>query len=197
MICPEGLNSDFECPMIQNVAQELLSVGSSLPQRSIILRKNVNVLCQISYQEIVFSYIKTNCKVQGRMLVDKKNFVDSNPLLAKLNTWKGGDTDLDTLCCGRPCDMWAQRLNFTIKTDLVGIQEFWSHASDPFDYLYLFIYIISKQTEKKFAFPCYFKVCSLKQSSTDVNLSYPTSYALLSKLKVLCLLRVEWLETMR
>lgn len=44
--------------------------------------------------------------------------------------------------------MWAQRLNYTIKTDLVGIKEFWSHANDPFDYLYLFIYIISKQTEK-------------------------------------------------
>lgn len=82
------------------------------------------------------------------MLVDDKNFVDSNPLLAKMNTWKGGDTDLDTLCRGRPCNMWAQRLNYTIKTDLVGIKEFWSHASDPFDYLYLFIYIISKQTEK-------------------------------------------------
>lgn len=147
MICPEGLNSDFECPMIQNVAQELLSVGSSLPQRNIILRKNVNVLCQISHQEIIFFYIKTNCKVQGRILVDKKNFVDSNPLLAKLSTWKGGDTDLDTLCRGRPCDMWAQRLNYIIKTDLVGIKEFWSHASDPFDYLHLFIYIISKQTE--------------------------------------------------
>lgn len=39
------------------------------------------------------------------MLVDEKNFVDSNPLLAKLSTWKVGDTDLDTLCRGRPCDM--------------------------------------------------------------------------------------------
>lgn len=90
------------------------------------------------------------------MLVDKKNFVDSNPLLAKLNTWKGGDTDLDTLCCGRPCDMWAQRLNYIIKTDLVVIKEFWSHANDLFDYLHL----ISKQTEyylENFAFPCYFK----------------------------------------
>lgn len=86
MVCPEGLNCGFECPMIQNVAQELLNVGSSLPQRSIILRKSVNVLCQISHQEIIFSYIETNCKVQGRMLVDEKKFVDSNTLLAKLNT---------------------------------------------------------------------------------------------------------------
>lgn len=77
------------------------------------------------------------------MLVDKKKFVDSNTLLAKLNTWKGGDTDLDTLCCGRFCDMWAQRLNYFMKTDLVGIKEFWSHANDPFDYLLL----ISKQVE--------------------------------------------------
>lgn len=58
------------------------------------------------------------------MLVDEKNFVDSNPLLAKLNNWKGGDTDLDALCCGRPCNMWVQRLNYIIKTDLVVIKEF-------------------------------------------------------------------------
>ena len=83
-------------------------------------QEECNVLCQKPHQEIIFSYIITNRKVQGRMLVDEKNFVDSNPLLAKPNTWKGGDTDLDTLCCGRPCDMWAQRLNYIIKTELVS-----------------------------------------------------------------------------
>lgn len=51
------------------------------------------------------------------MLIEEKNFVENNLLLAKLNTWKEGDTDLDTLCYGRPCDMCAQRLNYIIKTD--------------------------------------------------------------------------------